>query len=169
MAPLIAIDPIELTITNVYPSHEALLEAEPTAHPVDAIEHLYEFKQSELYLLARNLDLGDSDDLNAASRLDLMDLIWQRLHARLSEASKAVRGVSSIRQSVKSPTTVRKPRTGCDAVITLLIKHNPKRGKSADRFALYRDGMTVGEYVAAGGKRDDIPFDTKRNFIKVDP
>jgi hypothetical protein len=34
-------------------------------------------------------------------------------------------------------------------MIRLLIGENPKRGKSRDRFSLYRDGMTVAEYLDA--------------------
>jgi len=33
--------------------------------------------------------------------------------------------------------------------IRLLVKANPKRGKAALRFAKYRDGMTVEEYIRA--------------------
>lgn len=50
---------------------------------------------------------------------------------------------------------------------------NPKRGKAAARFAFYRDGMTVGEYVnavtatgqKAGVATADLKFDRERNFI----
>lgn len=52
---------------------------------------------------------------------------------------------------------------------------NPKRGAAATRFALYRDGMTVGDYIkavtAAGGKSAvataDLKFDVARNFIAI--
>lgn len=52
---------------------------------------------------------------------------------------------------------------------------NPKRGAAATRFALYRDGMTVGEYIAAVTKAGaksavataDLKFDVARNFIAI--
>lgn len=46
---------------------------------------------------------------------------------------------------------------------------NPKQkgSKSAARFDLYRDGMTVLEYVEAGGYSADIPWDTQREFIEI--
>lgn len=55
------------------------------------------------------------------------------------------------------------------------VRINPKRGKAATRFALYRDNMTVGEYIAACVEKGDKPgvatadlkFDTERNFIVV--
>lgn len=48
-----------------------------------------------------------------------------------------------------------------------VLTSNPKRGASAKRFELYRNGMTVGQYVAAGGKRADIMWDMWRQFITL--
>ena len=55
------------------------------------------------------------------------------------------------------------------AKIKLMIRGNPKRRKSAsfEIFALYRDGMTVKEYLEAGGKRRDLNWDTEKNFIEI--
>lgn len=48
---------------------------------------------------------------------------------------------------------------------------NPKRDGSAahTRFALYTAGMTVGAYLAAGGTRSDLAWDSaaNRKFIKI--
>ena len=52
---------------------------------------------------------------------------------------------------------------------------NPKRGAAATRFAIYRDKMTVGEYIAAVTKAGtksavataDLKFDAARNFIAI--
>ncbi len=54
-----------------------------------------------------------------------------------------------------------------------LVAENPKRGQSRERFALYRNGMTVDEYVAAvvrqGGIErvalEDVCWDLNREFI----
>lgn len=51
--------------------------------------------------------------------------------------------------------------------ITVLAKENPKRAKAAERFALYKNGMTIGDYVAAGGTMADVRWDVKQNFISV--
>lgn len=63
-------------------------------------------------------------------------------------------------------------------VIRMLIDYNPKRLKSAQRFALYRDGMTVYEYrvacrAAQGGdaymvSESDIEYDIKKGFIRIE-
>ncbi len=71
-------------------------------------------------------------------------------------------------------------------VITLIATSNPKLPqvagrtcKAAQRFMLYRNGMTVAQYKAAvmadavnGGKgyaAADLAWDTKHGFIKVTP
>ena len=57
-----------------------------------------------------------------------------------------------------------------------MAEANPKRGKSAERFALYRDGMAVGEYLDAtsaltGSKRGkwsaDLRWDAERGYIEL--
>jgi prevent-host-death family protein len=63
------------------------------------------------------------------------------------------------------------------SVIRVLIEGNPKKGQSAERFALYRDGMTVAEYltevVALGESEklalDDLCWDQNRLYIRVEP
>jgi prevent-host-death family protein len=62
------------------------------------------------------------------------------------------------------------------SIIRVLIKHNPKRSRSKERFALYQDGMTVADYIAAvvnaGEKEqvglDDLARDKNRSFISID-
>ena len=48
-------------------------------------------------------------------------------------------------------------------------ENNPKRPGSAshDRFKLYREGMTVGEAIEAGLKRDDITWDVNKQYISI--
>jgi hypothetical protein len=61
--------------------------------------------------------------------------------------------------------------------ITVLAKDKvPKRGDAAKRFGLYKDGMTVTEYielshkntgVSKAGAREDIRWDVVKGFIKL--
>ena len=53
--------------------------------------------------------------------------------------------------------------------IHILVRDNPKRpGSSAHtRYALYREGMTVAEFLAAGGTSADISFDQNKRFIEL--
>lgn len=69
-----------------------------------------------------------------------------------------------------SPTNaVRgKAHFSLDGVITIVHKgDNPKRAAAADRYDLYRNGMTVAAYIAAGGQRRDVVWDQKQGWIKV--
>lgn len=48
--------------------------------------------------------------------------------------------------------------------------NNPKRegSASAQRFALYKDGMSVKQFVDKGGKLADISWDVSKGFIKIE-
>lgn len=54
--------------------------------------------------------------------------------------------------------------------ICLKVDKNPKREGSAahGRFALYVDGMTVGEALEAGVTSGDLQYDTAKGFITID-
>lgn len=76
----------------------------------------------------------------------------------------------------RSPIIQKRPGGGTkvkysdSAVITVLIDKNPKRGTAAVRFNLYRTGMTVGEYILAGGLRTDVNWDSnpRNGWIRVE-
>jgi hypothetical protein len=50
-----------------------------------------------------------------------------------------------------------------------LVAANPKREGAATHamFELYRDGMTVGDYVAAGGRRRELNWDVRNGWVSV--
>jgi hypothetical protein len=56
------------------------------------------------------------------------------------------------------------------AAITRLVDANPKKPSSKcwHRFELYKTGMTVGNYLDAGGFTPDLVYDTKHGFIKIE-
>ena len=51
--------------------------------------------------------------------------------------------------------------------VKLLVAENPKRAGAAERFALYKDGMTVAKYLELGGTMADVRWDIKQQFISV--
>lgn len=57
-----------------------------------------------------------------------------------------------------------------DRVIRVLVETNPKRpgSKSHARFGLYEDGMTVQQFVQAGGTAADVKWDAERGYIRVE-
>jgi hypothetical protein len=56
-----------------------------------------------------------------------------------------------------------------EAVFTLLVTENPKRGKSKERFEGYfkADPKTVGEALKHGVTRADIAWDVGHGLIKI--
>jgi ribosomal protein S12 len=60
-------------------------------------------------------------------------------------------------------------RANKKAIITLVAETNPKRNNtlSRERFALYRTGMTVAEYIAAGGRSGDVNHDAAEGYITL--
>lgn len=54
--------------------------------------------------------------------------------------------------------------------IAYVAETNPKKPGSAAhaKFALYRVGMTVSEFIAAGGTTADVKWDTERGFVRLE-
>lgn len=86
------------------------------------------------------------------------------------KATKATKATKAVK---KGATTERQPRTTIsdDSKIKLIEKNNPKHGTAAQRYALYKDGMTVAAYRKAAGEkwRTDIWWDSKQGWIKIIP
>jgi hypothetical protein len=57
-----------------------------------------------------------------------------------------------------------------DAKIQVVVAKNPKREGSAGykRFGLYKTGMTIREFLLAGGKTIDLDWDRERGFIATE-
>jgi len=52
--------------------------------------------------------------------------------------------------------------------ITILVEGNPKRGTAAERYNLYKNGMTVGKYIELGGQLRDVTWDAKKGWISAE-
>jgi hypothetical protein len=63
----------------------------------------------------------------------------------------------------------RKPEYADDDLVESVVKENPKKEgtKAHERFGLYKKGMKVAEYIAAGGNRADLSWDVEHEFIKI--
>ena len=57
-----------------------------------------------------------------------------------------------------------------DGKIQVVVAKNPKREGSAGykRFGLYKTGMTIRDFLIAGGKTIDLDWDRERGFIATD-
>jgi len=72
------------------------------------------------------------------------------------------------KKAAPAPATTGESSEG--AKITLLVDSNPKREGSAahGRFEKYKTGMTVAAFLAAGGTRSDLRWDSERNYVRID-
>ena len=74
-------------------------------------------------------------------------------------------------KKAKKPATngKRQRKFSDDQKITLLVEGNPRRKGSATYkiYALYKDGMTVGQFLQKGGRLVDVAADVERKHIKV--
>lgn len=76
------------------------------------------------------------------------------------------------RPAGSAPKGERAPRASVaisDTRIIYDVKPNPKKVGSAahGKFALYKEGMSVKDFIAAGGTMADVKWDSERQFIKL--
>jgi hypothetical protein len=64
----------------------------------------------------------------------------------------------------------RGPNIDKGTIIRINVDANPKReGTLAHaRFALYEDGMSIEDYIAAGGRSSDVHYDQARGDISFE-
>ena len=93
-------------------------------------------------------------------------------------SAEAAPAAAAGEEKAKRKPPVREPKFKTDMKITLLSDkdgkvygkdHNPKRAgsKAGERFALYINGMTVDQALAAGITRGDLDFDAQKKFISI--
>ena len=58
-----------------------------------------------------------------------------------------------------------------DMRVIVKVEPNPKKqgSKSFDRYALYQVGMTVSDFIRAGGSKGDVQWDVGRSYIELAP
>lgn len=79
-----------------------------------------------------------------------------------------VKGISG-KKEIKKEKTPKVREKNLALVIKLLVTENPKNENSASgkRFALYKNSMTVAEFLKAGGLMADIYWDRSHKFIET--
>ena len=78
--------------------------------------------------------------------------------------------MTDTQEVVEKTRKARGPNIDKNTVIRLNVDVNPKREGSLAhaRFALYEDGMTVAEYLAAGGRSSDVHYDASHGDITLE-
>jgi hypothetical protein len=85
-----------------------------------------------------------------------------------TKTTKTKRATTS-KKNTASGRPGRRSKFTPESTITLVAKENPKRPGSAahTRFAFYRTGQTVQQFLDKGGWLADIRWDEKMGFIRV--
>ena len=78
-------------------------------------------------------------------------------------------GVAASPPEPRPEPRVRVQKRKADPRIVTRLSANPKKvgSKSYDRYALYHVGITVDEFIAKGGLREDITYDVRHGFIEL--
>lgn len=144
--------------------------------------------QEQVQYLAAKMNLAETEALRGTDIFEIAD------EAGMDQADVVMSladdptliGVQVVEALIGKPITRPQPRSssprssGPRRTVTVRksdprkIVHvsptNPKKQGSAsyDRFALYRVGMTVDEFVRAGGTIADVKWDAERGFIKLE-
>lgn len=98
----------------------------------------------------------------------LNDEEWITFMAAEKKHRSAKKGTKGTARA-KSPKTAGVRAESAARKITLVAKENPKRKDSSSfkRFALYKSGMTVGDFIAKGGTMADVNYDSAKGYVKV--
>jgi hypothetical protein len=81
--------------------------------------------------------------------------------------TKAASGTSNAAPAPTPPAKSADPRTIKLLPLVADARRPTPGSKREQRFSLYRDGMTVADYVKAGGRRHDVERDAKAGRITV--
>lgn len=106
------------------------------------------------------------------SQADVVLSIANQYGPVVIETLETLIGHPITRKRIEVAATVKRNRAvrADPRKITILCQDNPKipGTKAFGLWQLYRDGMTCDEYVAAGGTRSALRYDSGRGFIKLE-
>lgn len=142
--------------------------------PLVSAEHLWETHRMYAAAAAMTAKARASLAAHFNSSQEMYDMATaKKSAAKAAPAKKATPTKVAPAKAAKKEAPVEKSGPGRKSAfndgmkITVLAKENPKRAKAAERFALYKNGMTIAEYVAAGGLIADVRWDVRQEFISV--
>ncbi len=159
---------------KAFPSKEAANDFVTSAEGDDRIQSITVIssaKDLEDYTISGLVDTYNNFSKEPVKKFPSKANGSQRLYGLLTELTKegqAVRKDTIVDTTPPTPST----RTKRNQIIKLLVSENPKTQGSASfkRFAKYKDGMSVQEFIKVGGSLNDVNYDKKKEFIKlVDP
>lgn len=138
--------------------------------------HLFSLKQPTVQIVRSILhekNIGVVVTISEHQRLPEsgnIDDPWSR-YRKAGLSWKSVTTTQKTIMKKRSAVKVRKQYTiNPDCKIRILVDSNPKTVGSAayTRFKLYKEGMTVNNFLDRGGKRIDIRWDLDHNYIALE-
>lgn len=87
----------------------------------------------------------------------------------VTSTTSATPSVMPVTMAITKDNVKTRVRYTQSSIITVKVSANPKRKNTlaAKRFELYKSGMTIADYVKAGGRTGDINYDVIAGFITV--
>lgn len=87
----------------------------------------------------------------------------------MPEASRATKDPSAAEEGAKERKQRGSPNFPLDGKITVRVDSNPKRvgSKAHARFALYKTGDTVEQFMKKGGTYSTLKWDTEHGFVAI--
>ena len=87
----------------------------------------------------------------------------------MPEASRATKDPSAAEEGAKERKQRGSPNYPLDGKLTVRVDANPKRvgSKAHARFALYKTGDTVEQFMKKGGTYSTLKWDTEHGFVAI--
>lgn len=91
---------------------------------------------------------------------------------KFADRATAEKRVAELLKTLKPAKTAKKEAGVGNAdhrakKIRVVVKGNPKFGTAAVRYELYKNGMTIEQYVLLGGQVRDVCWDAKQGWIEL--
>jgi len=152
------------------------------SHAVGLATHIFT-APGQFYQLGRlrhvNQFFEDAPELlvpEGQNRPEHLQALWAHLQGKAIAAQAYKESEMAGKKKEKEPKAARAPSNGdgrrnknSEKRITVLAEGNPKREGTATygRFKLYKDGMTVAEFLKKGGTSADVTYDVEHKFIEL--
>ena len=104
--------------------------------------------------------------------------MWPTLEVLAGKPLPGAKAMAAAKKGTKTTKTTKAAKTSTGAgrtsafsgkTITRLVDKNPRREGTHGfkSFALIKDGMTYDEYIKKGGRRNDLDWDIKHKYVKL--
>lgn len=161
-------EPTEFDLKIVY---EMLQRRAARQGATERAAHLLSLVNPALNLTEHEIRLGGRRDANHEGDTSMATAAKKKAAPDAAEKQPKTKAAAKpAKKAEVAADTGRRGRPGAyavDAKIKVLVKENPKRGASAERFDMYKTCKTVGDYLQAGGSTADIRWDISKGYIEV--